>query len=235
MNATYAPGYSATAPAEVATLFSGRRVSDPTKRPLLFSPGFGWGPERAVSEWALGCVRWASAGLVGICGDFGGTNTFGNDTSQARIDDGWAHVKAQFDCADDKVVLVGQSMGGADVLNWARRNLASVAAIALLVPAVHVDYLYDNDSGGLASDIDAAFGGNWAASEPEYDPINFADEFVGIPGQIWSSSDDPWTTRVSHEAFCAASGFDLIDTGANGHGVGGIDRDEVYDFARGYA
>lgn len=235
MEAVYGQGYSPTAPAEPHVLFSGRRPSKPSKRPLIFSPGYGWGPERAVSEWQMGTMRWAKGGYVGMSGDFGGASSWGNDTAQDRIDEGIAYVRAQFDCADDKVVLVGQSMGGSDVLNWAVRHPDDVAAIAVVVGLVDTDYIHDNNVWGLAAAIDAAYGGNWAASEPDYNPVNFAADLDGIPGCIWSSSDDPVTTRASHEAFCADSGFELVDTGANGHGVAGIDRDEVYDFCRQYA
>lgn len=161
----------------------------------------------------------ADAGYVALITEMGGLLTFGNDASRDAFLDSVTYVRAR-GASTDPLVLAAGSMGAMPALYWASTHLSDVAAIALIIPAVDVKDIYDNDRGGLASDIDTAWGGAaaWAAAEPTRNPINYAASLSSIPIGIWYSSDDTIVLPARVEAFAAVHGnTDLHSMGAVGH------------------
>lgn len=243
MRVEYTSGYSTAAPSEFATIWRGRTRPSSAKRPLLCSMGLNSTPDTSLIAPQIGLARWADAGLVALHGDFGGTTTWGNDTAQSRISEGWAWIKANLPCASDKVILVGESMGGLDVLNWAHAHLSSVAAIALCFPALDLADLHDNNyspvflPGGSRAPVEAAYGGlaGYQAAEPTHNPNRYAGDFSGIPIFIQYSSNDPICVTPITEAFGSACGATMDNEGPVFHGFGALSRDAIYDFARAYA
>src|SRR4051812_36405883 len=53
----------------------------------------------------------AAAGFPMIACDLGGPDTWGSDTSLARVTDAWTYAKANYGVKADKMILWGGSMG----------------------------------------------------------------------------------------------------------------------------
>lgn len=237
MRAVYGVGYSPTDPADPQVLISGYRAPSAANRAFIYSPGRGLGPDEAVRTRNTGIQRLADAGLGGMAGSFGGTTTYGNDTAIERIGEAWDWLPNQIACPTDKVLVIGESMGGCDVLNWVQRNLGVVAAVALMVPLVDLADVHDNNRGGLASEIETAYGGGagYAAAVDAHNPLEFATDLAGIPIKIWNASNDTLIVPATVAAFAAASGAETVDMGAVGHSIQTLDPSAIYGFLRQYA
>lgn len=243
MRVEYTAGYSSAAPSEVATVWRGRTKPSSSKRPLICSMGLNSTPEASLLAPQIGLGAWADAGLVAIHGDFGGISTWGNDTAQARIDDGWAWIKANLPCATDKVLLVGDSMGGLDLLNWAHAHPSAVAGIALCFSVFDLADVHDNNyspsfyPSGTKAPIETAYGGlaGYQAAEPTHNPNRHPGDFSGIPIFIQYSSNDPICMPSITESFGAACGATMDNEGAVFHGFGNISRSQIYNWLGQYA
>lgn len=202
---------------------------DQSSRGLLYCPGLGataltfmQSPHDPVPR-AL-----AEAGVPSASFDFGGSALFGNDTARTRVGTARTYANTTWGWQTDKVLLIGGSMGGMTALRWALANPSLVAAIALFIPLVDVQDLYDNDRGGYASDVETAYG---ARPSDAQNPADNADDLAGIPIKVWSSSDDDLCLQSTHGAFCTASGAELVDLGAVGHNFDSAEyADDVADF-----
>ena len=116
--------------------------------------------------------------------------------------------------ASGKVHLLGVSMGGTAVLNWAKNNLSLVQSIGLILPAVDIQDINTNNRGGLASAINTAYAG----APPDADtPAKNAASFVGIPMKIWYASDDPICLPGLTLTFASTAGATTVNLGAVGH------------------
>lgn len=245
MYGVYSTGYSATAPSEAGVLMLGDRRPSSSERPLICSGGYGGPAEWAVLEPRLGAHEYADSGRVAFSGDFGGTGTFGNDTSGDRIAEGWSWVKSQVPCATDKMLLCGQSGGCPDVINFAARDLSKVAALALLIPALDLADIHDNNRafaphpGGFAIDIENAYGGaaGWTAAEPTHNPVHHAAAIAaaGVPVLVAYSTDDPICLASIAQSFASSVGAELVNLGAVGHGISSLDRRRIFEFLRRYS
>lgn len=146
-------------------------------------------------------------------------STFGNSTMRTRMSTLKTNAQTSL-FASGKVHLYGLSMGGACVLNWAKNNPTLVQSIALIIPAINLQRLYDDDPAdvGISAAIDTAYGGRPADSE---NPVTYAADLDGIPIKCWYSTDDYFNTEVSdYTDFAAASGAELVSMGNSGHDIG---------------
>jgi dienelactone hydrolase len=100
----------------------------------------------------------AAAGLVCVALHTEG-NGWGSDQVIADIESARTYM-GTLGCATDKVLLVGISMGGGCMFNYARANPTKVAALVGCIPACDFDDLRDNDRGaaGVRDAINTAFG-----------------------------------------------------------------------------
>lgn len=146
------------------------------------------------------------SGTVGKC-------SFGNDDSIAAVGAAVTYLQARQGVKTDKIMLMGISMGALPVLNWARQNLSKVAAIALIIPVLDLQYLHDTapsqSQNGITfvsqfpnavTDIQASWGGGSTPPAGYYNthsPIVYASQLVGIPITCWVSNDDIVTNSPS--------------------------------------
>lgn len=222
-----------------------------THRPNATVPGVVWchghtsatypsttvqtqGPDAGTIPYAL-AEKWPL-----ISADLGG-NVWGNDTAIARVGLSKTYLQGtaayQPQAKAGGVFLVGGSMGAAAALNWARQNLSSVKAIALLIPAVDVDDIHDNNRNGYAAEIETAYTNlaGWDAAVSTHNPVTYAAELTGIPIKVWYSSSDPICVPATASAFATASGATLRSLGAVGHTSATVDASEITDFFQAYA
>lgn len=205
-------------------------------------------------------VTAASGGpeTVGLAIDAGGAATWGNNASITAVGNAWTWLKAQtaLGVKTDKVLLIGGSMGALPVLNWARQNLAQVAAIALIIPVLDLQDCHDNAAGrsqngvnvgatlpNLRTDIEASAGGVGNLTPTYYSthsPAVFAAQLAGIPIQIWESANDINTNAngiTTAAAFAAAAGGTLVNQGVQpgtGHSPGSLTAEQVAAFLATY-
>lgn len=148
----------------------------------------------------------ANAGLLVYSIDAGGIHTWSNDTAMSAISSAysWITDPAKGGAKAGKVGIMGWSMGGGNSLNWIKRNAAKVARAWLWVPESDLDFFHGTPGytpsyatggialGGYAAEIDAAYGGNYAANAPGH---KIRDEYaswngLGVPITIAHAVDD---------------------------------------------
>jgi predicted esterase len=150
-----------------------------------------------------------SLGCPIMAGDFAGNSTWGNDNAQARITDAWTWLKSQYGAKTDKVILAGVSMGGINVLNWARANPTLVQAILLFYPVVNLQAQHDGTGGALAINMTSAYGDSttlFAAAAPSHDPAQHASSYMGVPIYMGHSDVDTIVGSANQSAFATAVG-----------------------------
>lgn len=140
--------------------------------------------------------------------DLGGGTTFGNDTAIARVTDAKTYLQGTVGAASGQVILYGVSMGGAVVLNWARANVASVAGILLIKPAVDIEDIRANNRGSLQASIETAYTNNagWQAVRATHNPVQYGASLAGIPISVWYGEADTTVVPATIAAFAAAVG-----------------------------
>lgn len=107
----------------------------------------------------------ATAGIPCVAGDFGG-QAWGNDTAMSRITSAWGILQNQFGCRNDKVCLLGASMGGATAARYTQLHPTQVACFVGLIPLLDLVAFYNNNVGGSQSEIAAAWGVTAPAALP---------------------------------------------------------------------
>lgn len=146
------------------------------------------------THWGQDVRLFADEGYPVVSDDFGGFQTWGNDTAIAAADDAYDYLTGTLGAlsGDDSVILYGISMGGCTALNWAVRNLSKVKAIVLIVPVVDLQDIHDNNRASFRSTIEAAYGSEAAfnAASPTHSPVEFGASLAGIPIRIWYGAVD---------------------------------------------
>lgn len=194
-------------------------------RPLDFKPSHHG---RRIIIWCHGAgstynpgpVEKYIANAVGpmICTDLGGTLTWGNDASLARITDAWTWGKTQFPYArTDKMVLWGGSMGSLTALLYTLNNASTVAACGVALPIVDPEDVRLNNRGGYQSAIEAQYGAGTPVPDTKR-PIQNTATFPSVPTRMWTSSTDTIGLPSLTASFdSAVASVDSVDIGAQGH------------------
>lgn len=166
----------------------------------------------------------ARAGYPCLAIDAGGTLTFGNDTAiTATQTDVGVLTGATVGAKADKVFVYGGSMGALVALNWARQHASLVGALALTIPALDLDDIYQNDKGSYRAAIGTAYGVTYPTAIPNlatHSPVAYPAD-VTFPVKIWSSSNDPVASNTAAcQTWATAVGgglVEVVDLGAQGH------------------
>lgn len=115
-----------------------------------------------AAEYAAIMAALSDAGHPILSGDWGGGTNWGNDTSLTRLTTGRAYLQSTLGAAAGRVVLIGASMGAVTAMAWAAANPTLVHAIVGLIPVCDVTDVMTNNRGGLAADVNGAYGGAWS-------------------------------------------------------------------------
>lgn len=163
--------------------------------------------------------------------------SWGNATAMTRMSDAITWGRANLPCTTDPPVVIGISNGGVATLQYARQN--DVTAAVTFIAPLDLNYLRDNDIASTRAGIDTAFGVTWSSPGVEALPahadlLTDSDSYVGLPLQMWTSSDDPLNNPAATQASWAASvGADWHNLGAVGHSyasMNGVDPAAVVAF-----
>jgi hypothetical protein len=164
-------------------------------------------------------------------------DTWGNDTAMTRMDAAKTYLQSTVGAKTGAVGLIGGSMGGCNALNWAKRNLASIACAVGLVPVSDVSDIHTNNRGSLASSINAAYSGGW--SEETYgaarNPVTFAaaGDLAGLDYLAFGGTSDTICLPATVEAVCTSIGVTATYTELSGNhnsALGNADPQDVVDF-----
>ena len=112
-SASYSPAGGRLA--EASVLFTPRRPST-AKRAVVYFHGAGGNATQCLDgasykSWSRMAGMAAQAGLVVLSADWGGAQTWGNDTFLTAAETAWTWLKASGLCATDKLIVTGASMG----------------------------------------------------------------------------------------------------------------------------
>jgi len=166
------------------------------KMGVLFMHGATANELQPVLSWpfAIGNItRTLAQAGYSVLSIYGGGDTWGNAACMSLMSDGVEYLKSHLGAKAGKVALIGGSMGGLAVANWARANPSQVAAIVGLTPVSDVTDIHTNNRALLASSINGAYSGGW--SEAVYgatrNPHTYAGtDLVGLAYKAWYGASD---------------------------------------------
>jgi hypothetical protein len=153
--------------------------------------------------------------------------SWANDASTTKVMAAVTYLTGPAGARPDKVAYLADGMGGATAFNTVRRTgTAGVAGIVGLVPAVGLGAI--RTAGAWVTEIDAAYGGAWAANAATHDPVAFAAASADVPFRAFTHSDDVLAPPSQVQLLAAVlSDATVTDTGTGGSGVDGIDPVDV--------
>lgn len=175
-----------------------------------------------------------------IAADLGGASAWGNDTSIAAMSDAKTYLQGTLGAKSGTVMIWGGSMGALTALNWARANASSVAAVALAIPILDLDDVYQNNKGSYRAAIGTAYGVTHPTAIPNlatHSPVAYPDD-ITFPVRIYASSNDSIASTTSAcQTWATAVGANctVVDLGAVGHAATGLSVSDLTSFFAGYA
>lgn len=223
MAAAYTVGAYQAGEAQVALRHKYAKPAD--KTPVIIAcHGRSWTAleiQQTVTLMALAgwLVEHGKLGVLSI--DAGAGDTWGNAASETALGNAITWVKGANGFADPakKVVLLGHSMGGLVVLNYAKNHPADVAGVIGGAPATNLARWHADATYGAS--VDAAYGANYAVNAAGRDPILYAGSFPAIPTRLYSVADDtfipPAEVQTFHDALPAGNAKSLVALPNGGH------------------
>lgn len=184
----------------------------------------------------------ATIGSAGwpILGVYAGGDQWGNATGQARIDDAKTYLQGALGAKAGGVALIGASMGGLSILNWAKNHLSSVLCAVGLVPVSDVSDMVTNNRQSLAGSINTAYGTwNEGTMGASYNPHTYAASgLAGLRYKAWYGASD--TTVIPATVTDVVASIGATATGVSVAGdhnstIGLIPTADVITFLKAYA
>lgn len=167
--------------------------------------------------------------LAGIpVASLGTSNLWGNSTIQGRIGALKTYAQSNWGFASGPINVFAVSAGVPASLLWAKANPTLVNKLALVLPAVDMQDIHDNNRGGFAAAIEAAWGG--AAPTDANNPADLTADLAAFDIAMWTSSDDFVCVPDVVDPFGVAVGAETHSLGAVGHTLTGLDPQQVLDF-----
>lgn len=207
------------------TLDSWKGTGTVQKPPLVYchgASGDAYTSSLNVQESQL--LKELAATYVVISGDWGG-DMFGNDTAMANINAALAYIRTYWNATNTAPVMVGSSMGGCTVLNYALEN--AVTSVVACIPLTDLTGAWQNDLLSLRATINTAYGGTYdpAVHAAMNDPITFASSISSsVPICLMTSSADPYLPNYTAHRFVwnrpSTKWKDLGPIAHSGNGVG---------------
>lgn len=219
-------GYSASlgvgrySPSELSALYVPRSV-DTAKRAIIYAHGAGGDgsqPLDATNQRGVynNIIALVNAGFIVLSGDFGGAQTFGNDTELAAMEGAWSYLQTSGLCATDKVILTGASMGFMSISRFAKEHPTQSAGMIGWIPAIDIEEMRISDAIGLRDLINAAWGLTAGSTSQSVSPpastvpvrgrpldsANLA-AVASVPTHLWYSSGDTVTKPSGVTAYVA--------------------------------
>lgn len=227
------------------------RLSKPADKGIIYLQGSHSLADVIVTDPDLGPIvqLLGDSGFRVACGDMSQTTsqgTFGNDLAQTRAGQLRTWLQNTVGAAAGKVHIFAGSGGCAAALNYARQNPANVASLVLSGPLVDLQDVHDNrvDAVITQAEIHKAYnngvddgGTAYAAGLATHSPTLAADKtpLAGIPMLLIYATNDPYipvqvVTDYRDKIIAAGGSCSLLNLGAVGHSITGLDPIAVRDF-----
>lgn len=244
----------ATAAGEKSIIARARTYIPNYKPLILFMHGYNG--DATFMQKNVNFTDWdllVKAGFPCISTDMGGLATFGNDVSQAAIDNAINYATAALAPRAGAVHLHCGSMSTLAAFRYAKNNPAKVLSVVVETPAFDLQYMHDIAPGltqggestsvtlpNLVPDIEASAGGAANLTQTyytEHSPIVFANAAsLPMPIKAFSSSNDvlangPVTCPEMASLIGSTFQYHILGPEAGlGHAVLDLDSNEVVDF-----
>lgn len=170
-----------------------------------------------------------------VIAPYAGGNAWGNTTAMDRITEAVAYARANLGASSAPAVLIGISMGGCNVLNWAKRNRVDTACVVGVVPVSDVTDIHTNNRSGLTGQINTAYS-TWteASRGADHNPATFAAaDLAGLHYQAWGATSDTTCLPATVAAICTSIGPTATYAevaGDHNSGIGAINTATVTGF-----
>lgn len=198
-------------------------------RGIIYAHGSGGTAENQLPDMGLMFREWSRRATV-HAGDLG-FQTWGSDLVVTRI--GQAITYLQSIGVQTPVALVGTSMGGCSVLNYAYQHPENVSCVAALIPLTDLVSIRANPWLSLRwPEIDAIYGEPPNEDYTGHNPVDFASSMdADLPIKIWYSDDDPLVYPATVEAFHSARPqTEMVNMGSHGHDVPNSYAESILEF-----
>lgn len=208
-------GYS---PSEINVLFAPRHTIT-SRRAFVYAHGASGSGMQAMDGQAQAgvtrvCAALARAGFVGLSGDFGGATTFANDTFLTAMEGGINTLLASGQCASDKVILVGASMGMMLASRYAMEHPTKVAGMIGLIPGIDIEDIRTRDALASRAMINTGWGlpvGSYIGGADQTPvptrgkPLDSANlsAVAAIPTHLFYSTADTVATSAAVDTYAA--------------------------------
>lgn len=169
-------------------------------------------------------------GIPEAYGDLVDGKQWGNDTvsgTSGRIEELRTFAVSKLGFKSGKVLIGAASHGALCALNYAHANPTKVQALGLAIPALNPQDIHDNSRaaalGATQTQMESVYGGSSSAfntAMTTHNPMNYAEDFQGLPILLGYSSNDPICLPAYALDFASRSGATLVNLGAQGHAVG---------------
>jgi alpha-beta hydrolase superfamily lysophospholipase len=176
--------------------------------------GLGWFDALGTAEPKLRSLARADFKFVAM--DMGGSSTWGNAASTSKMPNAITQLAA-IGGRTDRLFVLAQSMGALTALGSVLAGTlaaAKIAGMALMIPALDLVDLHDQNRGGNAAGIETALGvaGAYAGNVTikALDPAQNPASFRGFPIRIWNGGADPIAVPATVTAFAAAVGANVV-------------------------
>lgn len=216
------------------------RSTRPLRTPILYVHGRE-GSDPGGMAWMNISSRWPVITEVCrkspmLCPHLGGNATWGNPTTQARMDASFSYAQTLPGVATGSVNLLAQSMGALAAIAWARVNKSKIGKIVLIIPVINLKDVRDNSSS--QTEIDSAYGGTYSDANfgAAHNPLLIAQSgaLAGLPIQLWYGTEDTLCKPEFAQQFATAVGSSCVLKPLNGgHAettVGSVDPQQVSQF-----
>lgn len=181
-------------------------------------------------------TRLVNEGFLGVSGDNGGPQTWGNPTSIMRLESNRIALNGMGPI--NKYGLIGGSMGGQNAINFAAQANIKPSAIVCIIPVMNVEDIRANNRDGYAPLINAAYGGTYseATMGQFHNPYTMRSmtKLMGIPTLIFYGAADTLCLPAFATGYCDADPtFRTAVSMPYGHqeeAYAAVDQDMVVDF-----
>jgi len=177
-----------------------------------------------------------------LSGDNGGFNTWGNDLSVQRLGGHLSYMQSRPDADPTNYALIGGSMGAIVSLNYIAQATVKPKCFVGMIPVMNLNDFVQNNRGGYASFINAAYGGayNEATMGATKSPhtMRASAKLMGIPMLLFYGLSDALCMPQYTQEFAAADPTNrTLVSYPSGHDsttLSSVDNDMMMDFIRTY-
>ena len=170
-----------------------------------------------------------------ISPDLGGPQTWGNDSQQSAITAAYSYIKSK--TGQEKITIIGQSMGGLGAFIWAKNNPSKVERLAALIPVINLEDIHSRPD-YYRDLINAAYGGSYDDSTMggQRNPLRIAANggLNSINMCVWYGLDDELCKPSFAVDFARSSSCKIIGV-PGGHEESTVSRvsgEEFREFIR---